>query len=99
MTEWARQPAHLLRNTPVRKIIKALEKDGFRLERGNNAKFHRLWGEREFDRRRGVGNITIMKIMPLPRSPVQMFILRCFFLDICQNLSYFSKQYANFDYL
>ncbi len=33
MTEWARQPAHLLRNTLVRKIIKALEKDGFHLER------------------------------------------------------------------
>ncbi len=33
MTEWARQPAHPLRNTPVRKIIKALEKDGFHLER------------------------------------------------------------------
>ena len=73
MTEWAHQPAHLLRNTPVRKIIKALEKDGFRLERGNNAKFHRLWGEREFDRRQGVGKIIIMKIMPLP-------LVRCQFL-------------------
>ncbi len=28
-----RQPAHLLRNTPVRKITRALEKDGFSLER------------------------------------------------------------------
>ncbi len=44
MTEWARQPAHLLRNTPVRKIIKALEKDGFVLERktqtGGHIYFH-----------------------------------------------------------
>ncbi len=33
MMEWARQPAHPLRNTPVRKIVRALEKDGFNLER------------------------------------------------------------------
>ena len=33
MMERARQPAHILRNIPVRKIVKALEKDGFHLER------------------------------------------------------------------
>ena len=33
MTSRPGQPAHLLRNVPVRKIIRALEKDGFSLER------------------------------------------------------------------
>ncbi len=40
MTEGARQPAHLLRNTPVRKIIKALEKEGFVLERKTHTGGH-----------------------------------------------------------